>query len=115
MNLKILDIQEIVYGPLGGNGLANFRDFETPVASFDIDQSSWKSTLDLSLINYPFTKPRQLSISKTLLILVNLVGPYRHLTTSTISRFPYLQSKMGCRAWQASTIQLFLISAVVAL
>ncbi|KAF9007503.1 homogentisate 1,2-dioxygenase [Cyathus striatus] len=29
-------------GPLGGNGLANPRDFETPVASFDIDQSPWE-------------------------------------------------------------------------
>ncbi|KAF8812720.1 homogentisate 1,2-dioxygenase [Phlegmacium glaucopus] len=28
-------------GPLGGNGLANSRDFESPVASFDIDQSLW--------------------------------------------------------------------------
>ena len=29
-------------GPLGGHGLANPRDFETPVASFDIDQNPWK-------------------------------------------------------------------------
>jgi len=29
-------------GPLGGHGLANARDFETPVASFDIDQSPWE-------------------------------------------------------------------------
>ncbi|TFK35605.1 homogentisate 1,2-dioxygenase [Crucibulum laeve] len=29
-------------GPLGGNGLANPRDFEFPVASFDIDQSPWE-------------------------------------------------------------------------
>ncbi|KAF5327629.1 hypothetical protein D9619_004632 [Psilocybe cf. subviscida] len=29
-------------GPIGGNGLANPRDFEHPVASFDIDQSPWK-------------------------------------------------------------------------
>ena len=44
------DIQEIFgshyqlpeLGPLGGNGLANPRDFEFPVASFDIDQSAWK-------------------------------------------------------------------------
>ncbi|PPQ72342.1 hypothetical protein CVT26_007313 [Gymnopilus dilepis] len=28
-------------GPLGGHGLANPRDFEHPVASFDIDQSPW--------------------------------------------------------------------------
>ncbi|KAJ7589973.1 homogentisate 1,2-dioxygenase [Mycena floridula] len=28
-------------GPLGSHGLANVRDFETPVASFDIDQSAW--------------------------------------------------------------------------
>jgi len=31
-------------GPLGGYGLANVRDFETPVASFDIDQSPWQIT-----------------------------------------------------------------------
>lgn len=44
------DIQEIFgshyelpeLGPLGANGLANSRDFETPVASFDIDQSPWE-------------------------------------------------------------------------
>ncbi|THU86654.1 homogentisate 1,2-dioxygenase [Dendrothele bispora CBS 962.96] len=29
-------------GPLGGHGLANPRDFEHPVASFDIDQSPWE-------------------------------------------------------------------------
>ncbi|KAJ2926805.1 hypothetical protein H1R20_g10263, partial [Candolleomyces eurysporus] len=29
-------------GPLGGHGLANARDFETPLASFDIDQSPWE-------------------------------------------------------------------------
>ncbi|EAU85158.2 homogentisate 1,2-dioxygenase [Coprinopsis cinerea okayama7 len=29
-------------GPLGGYGLANARDFEHPVASFDIDQSPWE-------------------------------------------------------------------------
>ncbi|KAF8579366.1 homogentisate 1,2-dioxygenase [Ramaria rubella] len=28
-------------GPLGANGLANARDFEYPVASFDIDQTPW--------------------------------------------------------------------------
>ncbi|KAI0073776.1 homogentisate 1,2-dioxygenase [Panus rudis PR-1116 ss-1] len=28
-------------GPLGANGLANIRDFEHPVASFDVDQSNW--------------------------------------------------------------------------
>jgi homogentisate 1,2-dioxygenase len=47
------DIQEIYgshyvlpeLGPLGGNGLANVRDFESPVASFDIDQSPWNSKL----------------------------------------------------------------------
>ncbi|KAJ7163880.1 homogentisate 1,2-dioxygenase [Mycena crocata] len=31
-------------GPLGGYGLANVRDFESPIASFDIDQSSWQIT-----------------------------------------------------------------------
>lgn len=29
-------------GPLGANGLANARDFEHPIASFDIDQSPWE-------------------------------------------------------------------------
>jgi homogentisate 1,2-dioxygenase len=31
-------------GPLGTHGLANPRDFETPVASFDVDQSPWRIT-----------------------------------------------------------------------
>lgn len=35
-------------GPLGGHGLANPRDFETPVASFDIDQSPWEIVYKLS-------------------------------------------------------------------
>lgn len=47
----LADIQEIYgqhyvlpeLGPLGGHGLANPRDFETPLASFDIDQSPWES------------------------------------------------------------------------
>lgn len=47
-----LDIQEIFgghyelpeLGPLGANGLANVRDFEHPVAKFDIDTNSpWES------------------------------------------------------------------------
>ena len=54
LNAENIDIQEIYgshyvlpeLGPLGGNGLANSRDFESPVASFDIDQSSWNSTLN---------------------------------------------------------------------
>ncbi|GBE88553.1 Homogentisate 1,2-dioxygenase [Sparassis crispa] len=29
-------------GPVGANGLANPRDFESPVASFDIDRSPWE-------------------------------------------------------------------------
>ncbi|KAK7044071.1 hypothetical protein VNI00_007787 [Paramarasmius palmivorus] len=29
-------------GPLGGHGLANPRDFEHPLASFDLDQTPWK-------------------------------------------------------------------------
>lgn len=28
-------------GPIGSNGMALIRDFETPLASFDIDQSTW--------------------------------------------------------------------------
>ena len=43
------DIQEIFgahyelpeLGPLGANGLANVRDFEHPIAHFDIDQTPW--------------------------------------------------------------------------
>ncbi|KAI0071985.1 homogentisate 1,2-dioxygenase [Panus rudis PR-1116 ss-1] len=35
-------------GPLGANGLANVRDFEHPVASFDIDQSDWTITYKVS-------------------------------------------------------------------
>jgi homogentisate 1,2-dioxygenase len=31
-------------GPLGGYGLANVRDFESPIAHFDIDQSAWQIT-----------------------------------------------------------------------
>lgn len=31
-------------GPLGGYGLANIRDFESPLACFDIDQSQWQIT-----------------------------------------------------------------------
>ncbi len=46
----LLDIQEIYgahfelpeLGPLGANGMANVRDFEHPVASFDLDQSAWE-------------------------------------------------------------------------
>lgn len=45
------DIQEIFgshfelpeLGPLGGSGLASARDFEHPVAHFDIDQTPWES------------------------------------------------------------------------
>jgi len=29
-------------GPLGGYGLANIRDFESPLASFDLDQNPWE-------------------------------------------------------------------------
>ena len=44
-----VDIQEIFgshyelpeLGPLGANGLANVRDFEHPIAHFDIDQTPW--------------------------------------------------------------------------
>ncbi|KAH9902944.1 homogentisate 1,2-dioxygenase [Cubamyces lactineus] len=34
-------------GPLGTHGLANVRDFESPVASFDIDQSPWNIVFKL--------------------------------------------------------------------
>ena len=53
--IPLLDIQEVFgvhyelpqLGPLGANGLANARDFEHPVASFDIDQSPWDSKYHL--------------------------------------------------------------------
>lgn len=35
-------------GPLGANGMANVRDFEHPVAGFDVDQSDWEGRLSLS-------------------------------------------------------------------
>lgn len=35
-------------GPLGSNGMAYPRDFETPLASFDIDQSSWSVVYKLA-------------------------------------------------------------------
>ena len=47
------DIQEIFgghyelpeLGPLGANGLANVRDFEHPVAKFDLEpNTAWEST-----------------------------------------------------------------------
>lgn len=50
---QFADIQEIFgghyelpeLGPLGANGLANVRDFEHPVAKFEIDtNSAWEST-----------------------------------------------------------------------
>ncbi|KAL2828678.1 homogentisate 1,2-dioxygenase [Aspergillus cavernicola] len=34
-------------GPLGSNGMAMPRDFETPVANFDIDQSNWEVVVKL--------------------------------------------------------------------
>lgn len=48
---RFLDIQEVFgahyelpnLGPLGANGLANARDFESPVASFEVDQTPWES------------------------------------------------------------------------
>ena len=30
-------------GPIGANGMAHPRDFETPFASFDVDDSAWTS------------------------------------------------------------------------
>ena len=44
------DIQEIFgmhyelpeLGPLGASGLANPRDFEHPIAHFDVDQTNWE-------------------------------------------------------------------------
>lgn len=47
---RSIDIQEIFgfhyelaeLGPLGASGLANPRDFEHPIAHFDIDQTPWE-------------------------------------------------------------------------
>jgi homogentisate 1,2-dioxygenase len=49
--MSLPDIQEIFgshyelpeLGPLGSNGMALPRDFEHPVASFDMDTSEWES------------------------------------------------------------------------
>jgi homogentisate 1,2-dioxygenase len=57
-----VDIQEIFgsqfelpdLGALGSHGLANPRDFESPVASFDIDQSPWKGTCWFPTKRYAF-------------------------------------------------------------
>lgn len=53
-----LDIQEIFgsryelpeLGPLGSNGMALPRDFEFPVASFDMDTSEWESKSAVSVL-----------------------------------------------------------------
>ena len=49
--MRRTDVQEIFgshyvlpeLGPLGASGLANVRDFEHPIAHFDIDQTPWNS------------------------------------------------------------------------
>ncbi|KAF7545640.1 hypothetical protein G7046_g9513 [Stylonectria norvegica] len=35
-------------GPIGSNGMANPRDFEFPLASFEVDQSSWEVVVKLA-------------------------------------------------------------------
>ncbi|KAK1754157.1 homogentisate 1,2-dioxygenase [Echria macrotheca] len=35
-------------GPVGSNGMAQLRDFEIPVASFDVDQSEWTVVMKLA-------------------------------------------------------------------
>lgn len=55
----VTDIQEIFgshyelpeLGPLGANGLANPRDFEHPIAHFDIDQTPWDGTSSQPLLS----------------------------------------------------------------
>lgn len=50
--LNVVDVQELFgsryelpeLGPFGSNGLALPRDFEFPIASFDMDNSEWEST-----------------------------------------------------------------------
>ena len=57
-----VDIQEIFgsqfelpdLGALGSHGLANPRDFESPVASFDVDQAPWKGTCWFPTKRYAF-------------------------------------------------------------
>lgn len=34
-------------GPIGSNGMAMPRDFEIPVASFDVDQTTWEIIVKL--------------------------------------------------------------------
>ncbi|KUJ10415.1 putative homogentisate 1,2-dioxygenase [Mollisia scopiformis] len=43
-------------GPVGSNGLAHPRDFETPSASFDIDSSEWKIILKLTGKLFSYTQ-----------------------------------------------------------
>ena len=62
LNVYAADIQEIFgsqfdlpeLGPLGTHGLANARDFESPIASFDVDQSPWQSTFRFLACSYTF-------------------------------------------------------------
>ena len=53
-----VDVQEIFgshyelpeLGPLGASGLANVRDFEYPVAHFDIEQTAWEGKVDFGCV-----------------------------------------------------------------
>ena len=59
--VTVLDVLEIFgshydlpdLGPIGTHGLANPRDFEHPVASFDLDQSPWESAFRLRFYRIP--------------------------------------------------------------
>lgn len=74
------DIQEIFgsqfelpeLGPLGTHGLANPRDFESPVASFDVDQSPWKSAYSSLMKQNAFFD-----------IVVPYLVIYKYVTTNT--------------------------------
>jgi homogentisate 1,2-dioxygenase len=65
----ISDIQEVFgtqyelpeLGPMGSNGMALPRDFEIPLASFDIDQSPWESMSyqDIHLFLYSIDNPNR--------------------------------------------------------
>ena len=65
LNVLAADIQEIFgsqfelpeLGPLGTHGLANPRDFESPVASFDVDQSPWEGMLRLPRMSVHIIRP----------------------------------------------------------
>lgn len=69
----VLDIQEIYgvhyelpeLGPLGGYGLANIRDFESPVAAFDVDLSPWEIVYKCVICPMHFFPPTNAAFHQT--------------------------------------------------